>query len=89
MRQTQPANKPGSNGTSARKQEGELAGSPARLGIGLRLRWPAADAPVAVHEHVAGEEDDDKDAQAEEDEGEVLCRLRAPRSNAPVSAPTS
>ena len=59
----------------------------ARLCVRLRLRGAAADAPVAVHEHVAGEQHDDEDAQAEEDKGEVLGRLRgAPQGAAPVGA---
>ena len=45
----------------------------------VRLRRAVADAPVAVHEHVPGEQHDDKHAEPEEHECEVLCRLRAGR----------
>ena len=45
----------------------------------VRLRGAVADAPVAVHEHVPGKKHNDKHAEPEEHEGEVLCRLRAER----------
>ena len=43
----------------------------------VRLRRAVADAPIAVHEHVPREQHDDKHAEPEEHEREVLCRLRA------------
>lgn len=51
----------------------------------VRLRRAVADAPIAVHEHVPSKQHDDKHAEPEEHESEVLCRLRAERLCEPLN----